>query len=190
MIRKYIISVSDETEGWEKSVEDLNTKWGVEEITDPASLNTSGGLTNGDIVHRLLSIDSDNCVNILGEQGEVTLTVTQSWWDSICRDLPSVISWWNASYSGLLSVGSCEDCISREDVIDALCQCVENPSSFKAALEEIKQLPPVKPARQKGYFINKGLMWECSECGAGTRIMKKYNIPNFCPCCGAELEVR
>lgn len=39
----------------------------------------------------------------------------------------------------------------------------------------------------KGHYIQKGLMWECSNCGAGTRIMKKYNIPNFCPCCGADM---
>lgn len=40
---------------------------------------------------------------------------------------------------------------------------------------------------QKGHYIDKGLMWECSECGALTRIMKKYKTPNYCPCCGADM---
>lgn len=38
------------------------------------------------------------------------------------------------------------------------------------------------------HYINKdGFMWECSNCGAKTRIMEKYNIPNYCPCCGAKI---
>lgn len=50
----------------------------------------------------------------------------------------------------------------------------------------VKQwLDHIKP--KKGHYIDNGLMWRCSECGCETRIMKKYNVPNFCPACGADM---
>lgn len=42
--------------------------------------------------------------------------------------------------------------------------------------------------RPKGHWdIKDNMWWVCSACGCQTRMMKKYNVPNFCPACGADM---
>ena len=36
--------------------------------------------------------------------------------------------------------------------------------------------------------IKDKMWWVCSNCGCRTRMMKKYNVPNYCPACGAKME--
>lgn len=86
---------------------------------------------------------------------------------------------------------SCEDCISREAVLEIL-----EKEEFKGdAIYEIeKKLPPVTPTRPTGKWIAGVDRWgdiattvngyRCSECCA-------FNADkdNFCPNCGAKMEV-
>lgn len=93
----------------------------------------------------------------------------------------------------------CEDAISREDVIRHICEekpCYEENCkgitySRCPDIMWVNELPSVtsmSEEKPKGKYINKdGLMWQCSICGAGIRIMKKYKIPNYCPYCGSEI---
>ena len=59
---------------------------------------------------------------------------------------------------------------------------------FAISQSQIANAPTadVQPVIHANYIDN-GLMWSCSNCGASTRIMKKYKIPNYCPCCGAKM---
>lgn len=42
--------------------------------------------------------------------------------------------------------------------------------------------------KPQGKYIPIDKLWlKCSNCGNLTRNLKKYNIPNFCPACGAEM---
>lgn len=84
-------------------------------------------------------------------------------------------------------------------------------ASLDMAKEAIEQLPPVQPERIRGRwiesdaqnilmknFIEKGETWRvCDKCGAGFMIGYQYEsdkiyhetFHNFCPKCGAEMEV-
>lgn len=77
----------------------------------------------------------------------------------------------------------CEDCISREAVLEIL-----EKEEFKGdAIYEIeKKLPPVTPTRPTGKWIDigdEGLVFKCSLCGNKNTIES-----HFCPNCGARME--
>ena len=109
----------------------------------------------------------------------------------------------------LAEVGT--DCISRQAAID-ICRAPHmrnaDCSDFEMA---IMMLPPAQPERIKGHwiesnglnilmkkFIEKGETWRmCDKCGAGFMIGYQYECDklyhetfhNFCPKCGAKMEV-
>ena len=86
-----------------------------------------------------------------------------------------------------------------------------HPLSAEVVRDMVEQLPPAQPERIKGHwiesnglnilmkkFIEKGETWRmCDKCGAGFMIGYQYECDklyhetfhNFCPNCGAEMEV-
>ena len=96
---------------------------------------------------------------------------------------------------------TCEDCISRQMAIEAM---GEQPLNWTNSLREIaeemmrqdhvkalKELPSVTPARAKGEWIYLNAQeesyadwYECSVCHGAS-----YE-ENFCPNCGAEMELK
>lgn len=97
------------------------------------------------------------------------------------------------------------DLISRQAAIEAIEEYIdrlqlvdwkENPGvPYKAhalnwAINTIRDLPSAEPERKNGKYLKTGdPKWiECSECGMHTRYLKKYNVPNFCPACGAYMK--
>lgn len=83
----------------------------------------------------------------------------------------------------------CEDCISRQAVLDEVyVYCVD--------VEDIQALPPVTPTRKKGEWIKRNNdyfdWYECSECGYGSegemRYSREYDVrTNYCPKCGTQM---
>ena len=65
----------------------------------------------------------------------------------------------------------------------------DNLIAIDDAVDIIRNLPSVTPQEpRKGHWVIKDKMWwVCSACGCQTRMMKKYNVPNFCPACGADM---
>ena len=60
-------------------------------------------------------------------------------------------------------------------------------STFLRVLD-ITPTADVVPVRH-GHFVKVDNMWsECSECGNQVRTIKKYNVPNYCPACGARMD--
>lgn len=56
-------------------------------------------------------------------------------------------------------------------------------------IEQMDKAPTIETAGVvTAHYIPNGLFSTCSNCGNRTRIMKKYNIPNYCPACGAKME--
>ena len=53
--------------------------------------------------------------------------------------------------------------------------------SRECPLKEVNEKPSGK------WEIKDKMWWVCSNCGCQTRMMKKYNVPNFCPACGAKM---
>ena len=89
----------------------------------------------------------------------------------------------------------CEDCISREAVLDAINKYIEKSQSRGTiddfiSFEElvVKDLPSVQPIRPKGEWIEKtvrgSMSLVCSECGAD---LGSICETDFCPTCGADM---
>lgn len=90
--------------------------------------------------------------------------------------------------------------VSRQAAIDGkICirrsNGVEIYDDYVVPVEYLEQLPPAQPERIKGRWISAdaifgGEPFYCSKCGENTRdtVMGKPRW-NFCPNCGAEMEV-
>ena len=86
----------------------------------------------------------------------------------------------------------CEDCISRQAVINAINQnCIyENEYNLTAShiKEMVQQLPSVTPKEKIGYWYIRETYplecesWECSECKEVV-----YEKTKYCPNCGARM---
>ena len=89
-----------------------------------------------------------------------------------------------------------KDCISREDVKERINLFIvdgeESAEHYKFILDELMSLPPVKPTRAKGNWIDDmDLVYHvsiCSNCGwrghGDTCLIYK---PKYCPNCGADM---
>ena len=85
--------------------------------------------------------------------------------------------------------------LREEDIEDYGCEIPEgfNQDHLDRATFAIKQLPPIQPKRGKWIHhpeIGWGETWLCDQCGEKTTstVMGKPRA-NFCPNCGAEMEV-
>ena len=79
----------------------------------------------------------------------------------------------------------CEDCISRQEVIN----CVTSNEFRYKIVEDIKTLPPVTPKEKTGHWIENAPEYQnidppyiCSECG--NMHLRKTN---YCDQCGARM---
>lgn len=95
-----------------------------------------------------------------------------------------------------------DDLISRQQAIDALRTCYDTETitmdngdeyiNYGDAVGEIEQLPSAEPQRIMGRWITdkQGFVtWSaiCNKCGTRTQMLDGYY--NFCPHCGAKMEV-
>lgn len=86
----------------------------------------------------------------------------------------------------------CEDCISREAVLDAL-HLEGRPTKrfdyFIAVKKDIMSLPPVTPKEKTGKWIDD----KCSACGKGIENLiassewYRNENPKYCPFCGIKI---
>jgi len=88
----------------------------------------------------------------------------------------------------------CEDAISREDVIKSIqnkAKRLKNADTINGlcgAISIIYEMPSVYPKAKEGKWeVLDNMWWVCDQCFCKTRMMKKYNIPNYCPACGADM---
>ena len=77
----------------------------------------------------------------------------------------------------LLEQEPCENCVSREAVIDLV---ADYDLSMDQVVKGIHALPPVIPSRPKGTWIDDN----CSICGYG---VNPWNKTPYCPNCGAKM---
>ena len=91
--------------------------------------------------------------------------------------------------TNLAEVGT--DLISRQKAIDALLAWMNDPEDDRdSAFDVLKQLPPAQPMR--GKWERDGHHIKCDQCGEWMcdRDREGWNFPkNFCPNCGAKMEV-
>ena len=78
----------------------------------------------------------------------------------------------------------CDDCISRQAVLDMMQMRISGKELYKA----IYDLPSVSPQQKMGqwieHFDNTGKWYECDQCHTD------WGGPvNYCPYCGAKMEV-
>lgn len=93
-----------------------------------------------------------------------------------------------------LKVGACEDAISRADAIDAIMRYLGRINrDFEAyrgtARIILNHLQPVQPKQRTGHWIERysegiGKWFECNQCGLDVK-----KPVNYCPNCGAKMEV-
>ena len=108
----------------------------------------------------------------------------------------------------------CEDYISRVEarkhIYDMLVKCAISNEGYKTEADKVymdiadnrldiwfEELPSVQPARKKGKWKELGYTipdvqsnkeWECNQCHRSYRWFEP--TPNYCPNCGAEMEVK
>ena len=87
----------------------------------------------------------------------------------------------------------CEDCISRQAVLDIWHTCYSNIREENEEIQYKKiafKLPSVTPKQKVGKWIRSWCEWqqylECSKCGYETGLRCDTN---YCPNCGAKMEV-
>ena len=86
--------------------------------------------------------------------------------------------------TNLAQVGT--DLISRQAAIDALLAWMNDPEDDRdSAFDVLMQLPPIQPKRGKWINCDGGIA-TCSICGDRWGV---YGVMNFCPSCGAKMEV-
>lgn len=89
----------------------------------------------------------------------------------------------------------CDDCISRQVVINVINQnCIfENEYNLTASRikEKVQQLPSITPKEKTGYWIDDEFGSKCSCCDIHTHL-DKFDRPmkfKYCSMCGAKMEV-
>ena len=90
-----------------------------------------------------------------------------------------------------LSVESCEDCISRQAVLDIAKTSKSNWIDNSVLFKKVNELPSVQPIRPKGEWVEHEVekeWYKCSVCGScwDKGEVENCNI-NFCPNCGADM---
>lgn len=111
----------------------------------------------------------------------------------ILDDVPNdkCIDWIEALNKAIEVLGQepCEDCISRQAMLDATVKKNSIWNSITNSkgenLEEIiSQLPPATPQPKIGHWIVGNYHIRCSECGEDYT----YRLRNYCPNCGAKMQ--
>ena len=101
----------------------------------------------------------------------------------------------------MLSQEPCEDCISRQAVLDAIITLWADKPFGNPALTEIKEcverVPSVNPQSTghwiedtNGTYTDNHDTWECSQCGHVQILLEgtpKDNDYNYCPNCGCAM---
>ena len=102
---------------------------------------------------------------------------------------------------GVKTSETCDDCISRQAAIDALCSvcgvdCDKSEFVYDGKQEDqvilcpehyvLTQLPPA-PARKTGKWIYDGDGYMCNKCGTVYGWWADSQTSNFCPNCGADM---
>jgi ribosomal protein L37E len=87
----------------------------------------------------------------------------------------------------------CDDCISRQAVLDMLEDINAETEGvgfyYEHYVEYIKNLPPVTPQPKIGRWINiDATHSKCDRCGAVFEIASENGESNYCPNCGAKME--
>jgi len=85
----------------------------------------------------------------------------------------------------------CEDCISRQTVLDVLKEMWNKYSDANDAMQEsidtIEALPPITPQQKTGEWID----GKCSRCGTHApywAMASTYYCSDYCPNCGAKMQ--
>ncbi len=88
-----------------------------------------------------------------------------------------------------------DDTISRQAALDVILPycpdddgtCSKSGDDLRNLLDDIENLPPAQPEREKGEWIlvtdNNGQHYECSRCGA----WRYHQEQEFCGSCGADM---
>jgi hypothetical protein len=123
------------------------------------------------------------------------------------KSLKKLKSFHNGSYGTAIDLAikaleqqPCEDCISRQAVLDIInfedewlhdanSHNADTKIAFSGLESRVKELPSVTPQPNTGHWIDvEGLdsaLWHnCSECGE-----TEFYATDYCPNCGAKMEV-
>lgn len=94
-----------------------------------------------------------------------------------------------------ISQEPCDDCISRQAVLDLFNRSDEYSWEMSLLKRKIEKMPPVTPAEKVGKWTRElirneyggciGAKMICSECGQDNGYDKRMN---FCPNCGAKMQ--
>ena len=118
---------------------------------------------------------------------KLIIDIPEERYKQVCEEqwLPNRLYYERAIANGT-PFDSCEDCISRQAVLELLQMKYFGKDLYRA----IYELPSVQPIRPKGEWVLGGyddLYWVCDKCGY--KMHEYYHKPteHFCPNCGADM---
>lgn len=98
-----------------------------------------------------------------------------------CAEEHRQLAEWLKDYKRLLEQESCDDAISREEVLLMIDYFKDNYGSLIDLAREIRKMPPVNP-QKTGHWIEMPIDFKCSKCNNLEDKTTKY-----CPNCGVRM---
>ena len=91
---------------------------------------------------------------------------------------------------GAEEIEPCEDCISRESVIEWLKDkdIIKTKNQEENARRELAELPAVTPQPKTGEWLKNGELCKCSNCHSNV-LFSAVKLYNYCYRCGSRMEV-
>ena len=178
MTKKYIIVADDSIKGFDEEIAKLEREWGAEEI-EP----------NEDCISRqaIKEMLSEEWTKYMPMELDINLSFVME----KINELPSVTPKSEYSWKEIKIKYECDDCISRQAVLDLTGKSdwFESSDDYNDFVCAVCNLPSVTPTRPNGKWkrISPAGIYECTNCNQ-VIMTSDIDCYKYCHGCGVRME--